>query len=103
MHVEPHKRGNGDYSSQGRLDFSNFSFLKTDNQTWKLWNCLTEEKLSTFEIRVDDIVKIAGSSDPSKAQGHNEISIHTIKICASSISKQLATFFGNSFENKCFL
>ena len=49
MHAEPRKRGNGDYSSQGKLDFSNFSFLKTDNQTWKLWNCLTGSKKSTTQ------------------------------------------------------
>ena len=78
--------------------------MAIDNSSSILLNITfeTEEKLSTFEIRADDIVKIAGSSDPSKAQGHNEISIHTIKICVSSISKQLATFLGNSFENKCF-
>ena len=49
MHAEPRKRGNGDYSSQGRLDFSNFSFLKTDNQTWKLGNCLTGSKKSATQ------------------------------------------------------
>ena len=63
--------------------------MAIDNSSSILLNITfeTEEKLFTFEIRADNIVKIVASSDPNKAQGHNEISIHTIKICASSISK----------------
>ena len=42
------------------------------------------------------------SLDPDKAHGHNEISIHMIKICASSISEPLAILFRSCLESECF-
>ena len=47
----------------------------------------TEQKLSTFEFCIDDIIKIIKSLDPNKAYGHHEISLRIIKLCASSITK----------------
>ena len=47
MHAEPHKRRNGGYSLQGRLDFS--EFLKTVIQTWYLWNCVAGTKKTTIQ------------------------------------------------------
>ena len=62
-----------------------------------------DERLSTFEICSDDIVKIARSLDPNKAHRQDEISIRMIKIRASSISKPLAILFKNCFESQCSL
>ena len=62
-----------------------------------------EERLSTFEICLGDIVKIIRSLDPNKAHGHDEISIRILKICVSSISKPLAILFRSCFESECFL
>ena len=62
----------------------------------------TEERLSTFEICSDDIIKIMRSLDPNKAHGHDEISIRMIKIWASSNSKSLAILFKNCYESECF-
>ena len=62
----------------------------------------TEQKLSTFELCTNDIVKIIKSLDPNKAHGHDEISIRMIKLCTSSIAKPLSILFSNCFENQCF-
>ena len=62
----------------------------------------TEQKLSTFEFCIDDIINIIKSLDPNKAHGHNEISIRMIKLCASSIAKPLSILFRNCFQNECF-
>ena len=62
---------------------------------------LINVRLSTFEICSYYTVKIIRAWDPSKAHGHNEISIRKIKTCAFSISKQLVILFRN-FESKCF-
>ena len=47
----------------------------------------SRERLSYLEFGVDDIVMIITSLDRNKAHGHDEISLHMIKLCASSISK----------------
>ena len=62
----------------------------------------TDQKLSTFEFCTDDFVKIINSLDPSRAHGHDEISIQMIKLCTSSIAKPLSILFRNSFENQCY-
>ena len=41
--------------------------------------------------------------DPSKAHGHDEISISMLKLCTSSISKLLFLLFKHSLENERFL
>ena len=61
-----------------------------------------EERLPTFWIFSDDIVKIIGSLEPNKAYVHDEIAIFMIKRCVSSISKQLEILFRNCSENECF-
>lgn len=62
----------------------------------------TQERLSTFEIYLDDIVKITSSLDPNKAHRHDRISVCMIKTCASSILKPLLVPFRDCFENECF-
>ena len=52
----------------------------------------SEQKLSTFEFCIDDIIKIIKSLDPGKAHGHGEISIRMIKLCTSSISQTSSIF-----------
>ena len=61
-----------------------------------------EQKLSTLEFCIDDIVKIIKLLDPNKAHGHDEISIRMIKLGATSIAKPLSILFRNCFENQCF-
>ena len=58
--------------------------------------------MPTFEICSGDIVKITRSLDPNKAHGHDEITLHMIKMGASSISKPLLILFRNCLESECF-
>ena len=51
------------------------------------------ERISSFDISKDKITKIIGSLDPNKAHRHHGISIHILKLCASSISKPLFSHF----------
>ena len=45
----------------------------------------TEQKLSTFELCTDDIIRIIKLLDSNKAHGHDEISFRFIKVCVSSV------------------
>ena len=49
-----------------------------------------------------DIVKVIRSLDRNKAHGLDEISIHIIKICTTSVSKPLVVLFRNCLKNECF-
>ena len=62
----------------------------------------TTERMSSFDISKDEITKIIRSWDPNKTHGHDEISIHMLKLCASSISKPLFLLFKHSLENEYF-
>ena len=62
----------------------------------------TENRLSAFEFSISDIIKVIRAFYLSKAHGHDEISIHIIKSCASSISKTLHIIFKNCLEKECF-
>ena len=46
----------------------------------------TEERLSTFKICSDDIVKFIRTLILNKAHGHDDMSIRTKKTCVSPIS-----------------
>ena len=65
-------------------------------------NFETAERISSFDISEDKIIKIIKSLDPNKAHGHDGISIRMLKLCASSISKPLFLLFEHSLENECF-
>ena len=58
------------------------------------------ERISSFDISMDEITKIIRFLDPNKAHGHDGTSICMLKLCASSISKPLLLLF--SLENECF-
>ena len=60
------------------------------------------ERISSFDISKDEITTIIRFLDPKKAHGHDGISIHMIKLCASSISKPSLFPFKHSLENECF-
>ena len=58
------------------------------------------ERISSFDISMDEITKIIRFLDPNKAHGHDGTSICMLKLCASSISKPLLLLL--SLENECF-
>ena len=59
----------------------------------------TVTRLSGINIDTDTIIR---SLDPNKAYGCDGISIHMLKLCATSISKPLDILFINSVINECF-
>ena len=72
-----------------------------DNNSWIRANISleTEERLCTFEVCSDDIIKIIMTFDSKMCHGHDGITIHMIKACASSISKPLVILSKNCFES----
>ena len=62
----------------------------------------SRERISSFDISNDEIIKIIRSLDPNKARGHDGISIGMLKLCASLISKPLFLLVKHSLENECF-
>ena len=82
--------------------FENICKWYKDNQVPKNISFETDKTLSTFEICSNDIVKFIRSLDPSKAQGHDGISVCMLQLCATSISKPLQILYKNCFDNECF-
>ena len=56
---------------------------------------VTSERLSSVIFDDQDIIKIIRALNENKAHGHDDISIHIIKICDSSIVKPLSLIFKN--------
>ena len=50
-------------------------------------NFETRERLSCLKLCLDGITKIIRSLDENKVHGHDEISVHMVKLCASSRKK----------------
>ena len=62
-------------------------------------NHLTDDKLNSFNISSEVIFQLIKNLDPSKARGHNEISVKMLKLCAPSICKPLTLVFENCFAS----
>ena len=58
--------------------------------------------LSTAEFSTNDILKIIRNLNPSKAHGHDMISIRMLKIYDESICKPLRIIFRSCLENGKF-
>ena len=54
---------------------------------------LTDNCLSSVSFSQDNTAKIIRNLDPNKAHGHDNISIHMLKIYGSSIYKPLEMIF----------
>ena len=62
----------------------------------------TNNILDTIIFSKEDIYKIIKNLDPSKAHGHNRISIRMIKLCGISICKPLEIIFQNCLRSGKF-
>ena len=71
----------------------------TNSQLLPTLSYKTNERLSSVKITDDDILKIIAKLDPNKKHGHDQIRIHMIKICSSSICKPLWLIFNNCIDN----
>ena len=62
----------------------------------------TVTRLSDINIVTDTIIKLIRSLDPNKTDRCDGISIHMVKLCATSISKPLHILFNNSVISEYF-
>ena len=58
----------------------------------------TNESLNTINFTEDDILNVIGKLDPSKAHGHDQISIHMVQICDKAICKLLHLIFSSCIK-----
>ena len=83
--------------------FSNqCSLLKTCSKLPNNLRYVTDNRLRTINFTTDNIEKIIGSLNPNKAQGHDNISIRTLKICAYTICKPLELIFKQALTTFVF-
>ena len=64
-------------------------------------NCLTDN-LSFVTFSHDKISKVVQNLDPNKSHGHDNISIHVVKVCNPSIYKPLEIIFNQCLETGIF-
>ena len=74
----------------------NSSVLPTD------FELFTDKSLSNITFTGNDIGRIIISLDPNKANGHDMISIHMLKICGDSTNKPLGLIFRACLEHEVF-
>ena len=75
------------------------SLISNNSQLPPTLSYRTNERLSSVKIIDDDILKLIAKLDPNIAHGHDKISIHTIKICSTSICKPLRVIFNYCIDN----
>ena len=64
--------------------------------------CRTNESLNTINFTEDDILNVIRKLDPSKAHGHDQISIRMVQICDKAICKPLHLIFSSCIESGIF-
>ena len=62
----------------------------------------TNESLNTINFTEDDILTVIRKLDPSKAHGHDQISIRMIQICDKAICKTLNLIFSSCIRSGTF-
>ena len=78
------------------------SLINTNSNLPSVLSKKTHKLLSTIHFTSDNILKIIKNFGPSKAHGHDMISIWMIKICDASICKPLELIFRSCLENGKF-
>ena len=63
---------------------------------------LTDNRLSCVSFSHDRIANVIQNLDPNKAHGHDNVSIHMLKVYGPSIYKPLEIIFNQSFETGVF-
>ena len=62
----------------------------------------TNESLNTINFTEDDILNVIRKLDPSKAHGHDQISIRMVQICDKPICKLLHLIFSSCIDSGIF-
>ena len=60
------------------------SLIQNKSTIPSVFTPLTDNLLSSFQFTADDVKSIISKLDPSKAHGHDMISIRMIKLCGGS-------------------
>ena len=76
--------------------------LSNTSEIPKTQSFITNDRLSDIQFQENDIIKIIRSLDINKAHGHNDISIHMIKICDMAIVKPLFLIFQKCLKDGVF-
>ena len=63
---------------------------------------LTQSRLYSIDVSLEEISKIKRALDVNKAHGHDDISIRMMKICDNSLVRPLSLLFKKSFDNFYF-
>ena len=74
---------------------SQYTTINNDIVLPSTLNYLTDDKKSSFNISSGVIFQLIKNLYPSKVHGHDEISVKMLKLCTSSICKQLILLFEN--------
>ena len=78
------------------------SLIKNDSTLPPLLHFLTDKHLSTVKFVNIDILKIIQNLNPSKAHGHDKISIRMLKLRGSSLGRPLELIFNDCLVNGIF-
>ena len=65
------------------------SLLRNDNELPTSLTFHTDNSLSIVSFSHENVVKIIQNLNPSKAHGHDNISIHMLKVCGLTICRLL--------------
>ena len=79
-----------------------YSLVHNNSELPSVLTKKTCKLLSTVELSTNHILKILRNLNPSKAHGHDMISIRMLKICDESICKPLSIIFRSCLENGKF-
>ena len=63
---------------------------------------LTQSRLYSIDVSLEEISKIKRALDVNKVHGHDDISIRMMKICDNSLVRPLSLLFKKSFDNFYF-
>ena len=78
------------------------SLIKQNRKLHLHLHYISDSCLSSVSFSQGDIAKIIQNLDPDKAHGHDNISIHMLKICISSIYKPLEMILKQCIETGVF-
>ena len=65
------------------------SLIRNDSELPTSLTFYTDNRLSTVSFSHEDVGKIIQNLNPNKAHGHDNISIHMLKICGLTICRLL--------------
>ena len=78
------------------------SLIRNDSELPTSLTFYTNNRLSTVSFSHEDVGKIIQNLNPNKAHGHDNISIHMLKICGSTIYRPLEIIFKEPLSTGLF-